>query len=73
MSESLITSAVTVTMAIVGVAIIAILLSRQSNTVGVLGGGASAVSKVLQTAEAPIIGGSLSLGGLGSGFSGGAL
>ena len=65
MSESLITSVVTVLMAIVGVAIIAVLVSKNANTTGVIQAGGSAFSGALGTALSPVTGG----GGFG-GFSG---
>ena len=57
MSESLITSVTTVLMAIVGVAIIAVLVSRNANTTGVLTAGSQAFSGALGTALTPITGG----------------
>ena len=65
MSESLITSVVTVLMAIVGVAIIAVLVSKNANTTGVIQAGGSAFSGALGVAISPVTGGS----GFG-GFSG---
>lgn len=65
MSESLITSTVTVLMAIVGVAIIAVLVSKNANTTGVLQAGGNAFSGALSTALSPVTGGN----GFG-GFSG---
>ncbi len=65
MSEQLISSVVTVLTAIIGVAIIAVLVSRQSNTSGVISSGGDAVSRILGTAVSPVTGN----GGFGS-FSG---
>jgi membrane DNA delivery protein len=62
MSDQLITSVVTVLMAIVGVAIIAVLVSRNANTTGVIQAGASGFSQSLGTALSPVTGG----GGFGS-------
>lgn len=75
MTDSLLTSALTVVMAIIGVAILAIILSRNATTGQTLIQGAQALSTGLQAAEAPITGGGLGLsfGGIGSGFTGGAL
>jgi PRD1 phage membrane DNA delivery len=67
-SESLITSAVTVIMAIIGVAIIAVLVSKQANTAGVLQSGSQGIATDLGAALSPVTG-----SGLFSGFSGGAL
>jgi hypothetical protein len=59
MSDSLITSVVTVATAIVGVAIIAVLVSKNANTAGVLTAGGSAFSQALGTAISPVTGSSL--------------
>lgn len=56
---------VAVLMAIIGVAILAVLVSKNSNTTGVLGAGARAFSESLGTALSPITG---TVGSLGSGF-----
>lgn len=58
MSDHLITSVVTVLMAIVGVAIVAVLVSRNANTAGVLSTGGQAFSRSLGTALTPVVGGS---------------
>jgi hypothetical protein len=68
MSDSLITSAVTVVMAIVAVAIIAVLVSKNANTAGVIGAGSGGIAQDLGAALSPIIGASP----FGSGFTGGA-
>lgn len=68
MSEQLITSVVTVLTAIVGVAIIAVLVSKNANTSGVIQAGGSAFSSALGTALSPVTGGS----GFGSFTGGGA-
>lgn len=68
MSDSIITSVVTVLTAIVGVAIIATLVSKNANTAGVIQAGGSAFSQSLGTALAPVTGG----GGFGSFTGGGA-
>jgi hypothetical protein len=68
MSEQLITSVVTVLTAIIGIAFIAVLVSRNANTAGVIQAGASGFSQSLATALSPVTGS----GGLGSyQFSGG--
>lgn len=56
MSEQLITSVVTVLTAIIGVAIIAVLVSRNANTSGVLTAGGNAFSTALGTALSPVTG-----------------
>ncbi len=58
MSEQLVTSVVTVLMAIVGVAIIAVLVSKNANTTGVIGATAQGFSGSLATALSPVTGGS---------------
>lgn len=65
MSESLVTSIVTVLMAIIGVAIIAVLVSRNANTTGVINAGSNAFSGILGTALSPVAGGSGFTGNLG--------
>jgi hypothetical protein len=50
---------VTVLMAIIGVAILAVIVSKNSNTTGVLSAGSSAFSGALGTALSPITGSSL--------------
>lgn len=59
MSEQLVTSVVTVLTAIIGVALIAVLVSRNANTSGVLSSGGTAASNLLSTAISPISGSSL--------------
>jgi hypothetical protein len=64
MKDSIITGIVAVVMAIIGVAIIAVLVSKQANTAGVLSAGGGAFSGILKTALSPVSG-----GGIGTGFS----
>lgn len=67
MGEQLVTSVVTITMAIIGVAIIAILVSKNANTTAVLSAGSSAFSGALGTALSPVTGsGTFNYGGGGS-------
>ena len=68
MGDSLITAVVSILMAIVGVAIIAVLVSKNANTTGVISAGGSAFSGALGTALSPVTGG----GGFGSFTGGGA-
>jgi hypothetical protein len=68
MGDSLITAVVTVLMAIVGVAIIAVLVSKNANTTGVISAGASGFSQSLGTALSPVTGGGSFTGG-GAGFN----
>ena len=69
MGDSLITAVVTVLMAIVGVAIIAVLVSKNANTTGVITAGSQGFSGALGTALSPVTG---SGGGFGSFTGGGA-
>jgi hypothetical protein len=62
MSDQLITAIVTVLTAIIGVAIVAVLVSNSAKTTGVIGAGASGFSQMLGTALSPVTGGS----GIGS-------
>lgn len=64
--NSAISGIVTIATAIVGVAILAVLVSRRSNTSGVIGAAGSAFAQSIGAAVSPITGG----GGFGSGLSG---
>lgn len=57
MSEQLITAMVTVTTAIIGVAILAVLVSRQSNTSGVINAASRGLAQDLGAALSPVTGG----------------
>jgi hypothetical protein len=71
MSEQLLTSVVTVITAIIGVAILAVLVSKNSNTSGVINAAASGFSKDLSAALSPINGGGgFNVGPIGSGLLG---
>lgn len=65
MSENMIGAVVTVATAIIGVAILAVLVSRQSNTAGVISAGARGFAQDLSAAVSPVTGAS------GFGFGGG--
>ncbi len=67
MGDQLITSVVTVLTAIIGVAIIAVLVSKNANTAQVLSSGSQAFSSALGTALSPVVGSGNSYG-LSSGF-----
>lgn len=69
MGEELIKSIFTVLTAIVGVAIIAVLVSKNANTAGVVTAGGSAFATDLAAAVSPVTGGA---GNSFGGFSGGA-
>lgn len=66
MNDSLATSLVTVLMGVIGVAVIATLVSKKAQTPQVLSAGGSAFSNVLNAALSPITGGSFT-GGMSSG------
>lgn len=57
MTDNLINSLVTIATAIIGVAILAVLVSRNSQTPQVLSAAGSAFSKALGTALSPVAGG----------------
>jgi hypothetical protein len=65
MSDNLISSIVTVVTAIIGLAILAVLVSKQANTGGVIRSAGSALAQDIAAAVSPVTGGSF-------GFSGGA-
>ena len=70
MSEQLVSSVTSVLLAIVGVAIIAVLVSKNANTTGVISAGGSAFSQDLGTAISPITGSSFgSFTNLGAGLN----
>jgi hypothetical protein len=61
--NQLVNGVVVILTAIIGVASLSVIVSRQSNTAGVLSAGASAFSGALGTALSPVSGG---LGGMGT-------
>ena len=67
MGENFTTSIVTVLMAVIGLAIISVLVSKNAQTGTVLGQAGNAFANILGSAEAPVTGGS-SLGGLLNGL-----
>jgi hypothetical protein len=50
---------VTILVAIIGVAIVAVLVSKNANTSGVIKSGGSAFAQMLGAAEAPVTGGAM--------------
>lgn len=64
MSDQLITSVVTVATAIVGVAIIAVLVSRNANTSQVISAAGQSFATALEAAVSPVTGGSSAFGGV---------
>lgn len=56
MGDQLIASVVTVASAIVGLAIIAVLVSKNANTTGVISAGGGAFSQALNAAVSPVSG-----------------
>ena len=57
MGDKAVTGIIAIITAIIGVAIIAVLVSNQSNTSGVLTAGGNAFSSILKTAVSPVTGG----------------
>lgn len=70
MSDQLLTSVVTVLLALVGVAFIAVLVSKNANTSGVISSAASGFTSGLTAATGPVTGGGFGLNF--AGFSAGA-
>jgi hypothetical protein len=60
MSEQLINSVVTVLLGIIGIATLAVILSKQSNTATVISQSGSSFSQALSTALSPITGAQIS-------------
>ncbi len=56
MSDQLTTSVVSILTAVVGVAILATIVSKQSNTVGVINAGFGGFNQILGTALSPVTG-----------------
>jgi hypothetical protein len=72
-SEQLITSIVTVLTAIIGVAILAVLVSRNSQTTNVINAAASGFATDLKAALSPVAGGGgIGVNGVSFNFGGGA-
>ena len=69
MNNELIGSVVTVATAIVGLAVIAVLVSNRANTANVISAGGSAFSNAIGAAVSPVTGGSFGGGNFGSTFS----
>jgi hypothetical protein len=63
MGDRLISSLATIATGIIGLAIIAVLVSKNANTPQVVGAGGSAFSGALAAAEAPVSGNSLNVAG----------
>lgn len=69
MSNEFLGSIVTVLTAIIGVAILSVLVSKNANTAGVISAGGSAFAQDLGAATAPVTGGSLGItGGMTPGY-----
>lgn len=62
MKDSAVTGIVAIIMAIIGVAIVAVLVSKQANTASVLTAGGGAFSNILKTALAPVSSSNLNQG-----------
>jgi hypothetical protein len=65
MSDQFFNTIVTIATAIIGVAIIAVIVSKQANTAGVLSSAGQAFAQDLSAAVSPVTG-----GGFGGGFTG---
>ena len=63
MGEQLVSSVVTVSVAIVGLAIIATLVSKNANTANIVSAGGSSFSQALTAAVSPVTGGGLNVAG----------
>lgn len=63
MSEELIRAMVTVATAIVGIAILAVIVSKQANTSGVISSLGRALSEDIAAAVSPVTGGTFNFGG----------
>lgn len=72
MGSQLINSMVTVAVAIIGVAIVAVLVSKNANTTGVIQSASQGFSGALGTALSPVTGSSSGLGSLSNWTSGGS-
>jgi hypothetical protein len=68
MGSQLVNSVVTVLVAIIGVAIVAVLVSRNANTTGVISAASTGFSGALGTALSPVTGSGGGLPNLGSSF-----
>lgn len=62
-------AAVTILVGLTGLAMLAIIISKKSNTAGVIGAVFSGYSQALGTAISPIVGGGGSFGGISLGLS----
>lgn len=71
MNENVITPIVTIATAIVGVAVLAVLVSRNANTAGVISAGGNAFSRALGAAVSPVTGGGYGGYGYGAPISNG--
>lgn len=71
MSDHLIASVVTIATAIIGLAVIAVLVSQNANTSGVISAGSSGFAQALSVAESPVTGSGSGFGiGTQAGFGG---
>lgn len=59
MSHEMTTALVTIVTAIIGLAVLAVLVSRNANTAGVIGAGGSALAADISAAVAPVTGGGI--------------
>lgn len=68
--NELTSAAVSIALAIVGVALLAVLVSKNANTVGVIGASGNAFSRALTAAEGPVLGNSMGNSMYGPGYYG---
>lgn len=61
MSEQLFTSLASIALAIVGLALVSVILSKNANTSGVIGAAGSALAKDISAAVSPITGGAFGM------------
>lgn len=66
MEKDLFTAIVSITTAIVGVAILSVLVSKNSNTEGIISASSTGYSNILSTALSPVTGGSNNFASLSS-------
>lgn len=71
MGDKVITGIVGILTAVIGVAIVAVIVSNQANTSGVLTAGGNAFTNILKAAVSPVSGGS-GLGSISNGLLGGS-
>lgn len=69
--DQLISSTTTIVLGIIGIAILAVIVSKNANTAGVIGAGGSALAQDIGAAVSPVTGGGGFSGLPSMGFTGG--